>query len=550
MPNFGQKYPRQQQYISLGQFQTGFQMQKWQPLFVRKFVVLVCSLLVFAHGASAADYIDVKTLRELAYSGDFSELESELEELQTAALSGQATFDYQRDVYGAFLTTDPRMHSFVENWLNQRPNSIHARVAKVWIDYQLGWNIRGTKYAREVHPDAFKIMRRLHRSASGMAWEIFKETPGFVPASDAIFRLEPTVRTGGDLFEITLRIMAVTPNIGTLDRVVRLGEPRWGGEFELARKICAAFAHKVMTPANYTPELCMLRAVVYNKYDKETESWAWEILDAKENGTFEYLRNLDPSLIDWESKDAGDHARAYLDNEGASDFNVAYEYDQRIGSHTTLPPYGPHIEARAIVRAEDKLEHDPFDVKTLRFLIGRAIGHGGFDTAEGVAKLEKLTRALLTGSPFNGNDWSEYAMLVTFSVSPLDFNRPDPFYGNAVAYSNHTPEQLRTFMGYKVLRLEVFLAAQLQGVTEIEGEAIDYGAMTEAMVCPAIRLHRLWTQSCLNDRDDFSCQTNASAEDAIANLYEQAVVNGICSYEKSADLEDLLYRPVEVTWLD
>lgn len=211
--------------------------------------VAAVSVLLPVAGAPAEEFgyptqtIDRLAVRRLLMARSFDALDVLL-----AAYGDSVLRDYRleyrlSDAYDAFHVALPSLEPPLTEWVQRRPNSAAALLARASFFAASGWHARGTKWARETPDEQFKRMGDFFRLAVADLVAAHRLAPrSIVPYLElmAIAGSQSNLNLSRQLLDEALTLQ---PNsfLLRLQHMYNL-EPRWGGSYEAMAEFAAECA--------------------------------------------------------------------------------------------------------------------------------------------------------------------------------------------------------------------------------------------------------------------------------------------------------------------
>ena len=507
---------------------------------------LLFLLLLMASSALADPLGDAKAdLRALVSAGDIDAVDAMMDSAYRASLASHI-YDLPRVPNTAFSVTDPKTKDFIAAWRTAKPDSPHALTAQAWMLWRAGWLVRGGESAHWTYPAAFAMQADLHRQARDLAWQAFDLAPDLVPASDAVLRMAQVTHGQDYVSTIIADIMALTPNRGTLLRGFDALDPKWGGSLTEVAALCGLYAAKVVEVADYTDETCLIEAFLAVG-DGMAETWALSALDRNSNPILEYARVRD--AIYWRrGTDAANKVLArYLAKPGNYDWNAAGIHDLDYRVPHGLPPLAPEFFQRRLDHAVAEVVFDPYDAELLQ-IVFEASSYESYPLKHVDPQLQlETSRRVLTVEPFSAKAWVSYASNATF-VFHYKEDQADPFWINAMVYSNHNPFYIVNFAKSKLTNLLLLLYDDMSNDVQVR----DLPESTEqvtSMVCPLIRVTRVLDQVCTTSAKGHpSCSLADSTLRKFSQIKALAKAEHVCTAELTTPIDDLIYQPQVIDW--
>ena len=489
-------------------------------------------------------------LRDIVYSNDIERVEATVSEAQRKFEAGQADALDVRCLFRLFTLMRPETAELVEDWLKRYPDSPFAQVAQAQMLNTFSWNIRGIGKASETYPQALAEFRTMQRRAWELASAAYAANPRFLPASDALIRMANANGMRKMTREIVNMVMATDANGGTVKAYQSQIVRNWGATRQDVEWICETWAQKTPGARSDSRELCYVRGALAFP---ETYDWAHAQLATNRYPSLDILRLQQLTHPNASRADAlraaeilptFDHAPV----EANSFDRLAMIYD--------LPPLTERLSTRGYELAKRRLEHQPLNPDLIRLLqIGTkyTVPNLELDLVEyhtrQVATPEEMlgyAQRRLIASPYNPDLWALYQTALN-GVRKLEYAEEEPFRINQVVYSNHSPQSLQSYLSQKMHKYSSITKAK-QNDPALFPEVIERLLRIDRdveIVCPFVRAQRLFTAVCDGNADK-ACRVDPNKEKIFEFILEDAANRGICSTERNAPLESLLFTPMPV----
>lgn len=514
--------------------------------------VMVLALL---WAGQAAAQTSVDDLRALIVSGYIPSVEAAV---QAADAAPDMEFDAERALHPLFGESSPAMTAFLQHWLEVDPGSAPAMVAMGWHLYYAGLNMRGTEVAAHVWPAAMDIMMQDHQMAMTLAERAIAADPSLVSASD--LRLRLTVTLGrSDLVPIELeRIMALRPNRGSLMRGMGVLAPQWGGKPDQVRLLCERYASKITSVPGYDAATCEIDAVYFAGFwPGQQREEAHRLLEGNTNPVLDYARLEDATA----GRGTAQQRIALLEQTGVkSNLTVAQTYALAQAKSEVNDASWPaekkrsEVLARELALSHAAADQDPYSPKVvinyLSFVYRAAYELGiPADRDDEVRRLH----ALISVVPYNPEAWAHLAdMMNPNSYAPevdLDaFAAAEPYFANAIVYSNHDPHWINQSMMFK---LGAILAPEDSSKTrDIDDLSPEERARLDAVIhCPLFRQIKIKQAICQSQGiGTDQCFADVLEFGSILQRLQQVLDQGACKTEVGLNGYDLAYSPIKITF--
>ena len=485
-------------------------------------------------------------LRALVGAGDIDAVETMMDGAYRTSVASH-NYDLPRVLNTAFSVTDPKMKDFIAAWRKAKPDSPHAMTAQAWMLWRAGLLARGEELAMWTYPAAFALQADLHRQARDLAWQAYDLAPDLVPASDAVLRLARVTNGQDYVATVMADIMALTPNRGSLIRGTDALAPNWGGSVEEIAGLCGLYAGKVVDVSDYTDDTCLIDAIFSADLPGWPRTWAQSALDKNDNPILEYARITD--AIYWRrGTDAANQVLArYLADPENFDYYAAWMHDQDYRAPHGLPLLSPEYYQRRQLHAVAEIIFDPYDAELLQ-IVFESGSYEGYPVKRVDPQLKlEASRRVLSVEPFNPKAWFGYASDATF-VFHYKEDEADPFWINAIAYSNHRPYFLVEFGKSKLRDLMWLLYQSMMNDVQVRDlpESVE---QVDALVCPLIRAKRVMDQICATSgRGESACGLGEATLRQIRQVEALALAENVCTAERTAPVDDLMYQPQVIDW--
>lgn len=242
--------------------------------------------------------LEVQALR-LLYEAKYEDLEQLLEQLRQAAASDPAQEYRLQQGYYAFEDLQSRTREEIDAWIQARPQSTEAVVARSVQRIEAAWARRGGGYSKEVAEEAMADFRRLLALAKLDAGTALAHWPDHAVAWRSLIRAACGSEGTDVLPDLIDRVMQQAPASYTAHRtVLHFLQPRWGGSYAAMER----YAEMAQSQRERNPRLQVLRGFPY---------WA-EGVDAASDKDYERAYTLHTRALSF-----GDEA-SFLDDRAKS----------------------------------------------------------------------------------------------------------------------------------------------------------------------------------------------------------------------------------------
>ncbi|RJQ56702.1 MAG: DUF4034 domain-containing protein [Nitrospiraceae bacterium] len=194
-------------------------------------LLITCFLLVFMPAYAQGQTLGYKAL-DLLKKRSYVELDSLLEELQTALERDLGKDFVYRTTWDAFDRPNPAFERLLNEWISSRPQSPYGYLARATYYHASGWKSRGTKWAHETSADQFSQMEHFFQKAILDLDKADALKPGMLLSST--IRIDIAKATSDpSIKKLYYTALAKYP-LSFLLRQAYANTllPRWGGSFE------------------------------------------------------------------------------------------------------------------------------------------------------------------------------------------------------------------------------------------------------------------------------------------------------------------------------
>ena len=203
--------------------------------------------------------IDRLAVRRLLTSRSYDALDRLLTAYADSVL-GDYRVEYRLfDAYAAFGVAVPAVEPFLNEWVQQRPTSAAARLARASFFRASGWNARGASYASKTTNQQFVRMGKFFQLTFDDLTEALRLDPKSIVAYRQLIDLATTQREAAMSRQMLDRALKIQP-YSFLLRATYMHNllPRWGGSYEAM----ARFAEESAPYAKRNPRINALRGFV------------------------------------------------------------------------------------------------------------------------------------------------------------------------------------------------------------------------------------------------------------------------------------------------
>ncbi len=536
---------------------------------------LLCAFAVswfisgFAIAGQTTQPVGVDDLWEAIDVNNHAAVEVALSNAQLRFHSGADDQNHIRDLHQIFYTNSPQVSEFVDGWLEEFPDSIHANTAKSQVLGHTSWIIRGPEFAKHIYPQALREFHQMQHEAWEYAYKAFRADKSFRPATDSLLHL--VNGTGQDIqgYLILEYVMSNDPNMTSLSIGLSQAIPGWGGTWKKAERMCEHYGAEIDWEQGDPVTYCKLSASAY--FMNEQRPWVEKKLFTGKYPDHEYL--LISAIVHGHStRPEADFTYRYLTREGNIDYENAKQFDYNLAKMYDYPFVSEDITRRAQEVAREKLKRDPYNPKHLNTLLTlvshfTVMENGGLRSKKvgGPTREEEqeYRRRLLVAQPYEPDHWRAYFQASFPALDPNFLGMGDAFLTNAIVFDNHSTGALFDYSfnkwsllnsleslesetekeRFKALPLE----RQIRARKEIEGwiAARDGIDMDTQLRCPMMRAYRLFLHFCEHSKD-YSCTDTWQQQEMLEIVRKNVTDRRVCTGEMSSPIQELFYSPIPV----
>lgn len=196
----------------------------------------------------------------LLYEAKYEELEQLLEQLRLAAASDPAQEYRLQQGYHAFEDLQSRTREEIDAWIQARPQSVEALIARSTQRIEAGRERRGGAVSKDVAEDAMADFTRLLELAKKDAETALARWPDHPVAWRCLIRASAGTAGADALPELADRLLQQAPASYTAHRAVLFYlQPRWGGSYLAMEQ----YAEMAQAQRERNPRLEVLRGFPY-----------------------------------------------------------------------------------------------------------------------------------------------------------------------------------------------------------------------------------------------------------------------------------------------
>lgn len=531
------------------------------------FILLIClPLKAIAQTATPDD------IRNLILDRKIHQLENEMRAAQRSFQSGATHADHLRELNSVFVTTSPKIQKTAQEWLQAYPESHYAMMANAWIAYKIAWTIRGTKYANSTYHEVWPAYHAARQESARLTKQAYKADPNYLPASDGMIAHAIDGGIEIDPRTILRKVMAATPNGGTLKRALRLSQRGWGGTVADGERMCRFHAHKVKDWGAQAFDICMIHMSYNFTGWQPMQEFAERLLRTDHPAVLDIRRHVvvksnfyypgwyeTVSQMEFPKEEWRQDVIDLVHSDDFADLEFALDYDSRFAAYTDLEMVVDKVRPRARADAARVLEYDPYNLDAIAVMesnyayVRQPDGYSApvireaLNTPRAMFDLQKRVAMASSWSPAA---WD--ALTLHFAHSPnslYEFVTAQDLAANSIVYSNHDENYLRNYLENFRSFLRPYQMIQ-------DGKDYKQYAWMKDMdevqdfYCPLARAKVMYDQICTANketRDPYSrCAEELFKEELINSIVKDMRSAPACVLSKTGEFNELMFTPVKI----
>ncbi len=525
---------------------------------------LMCALAVGIAMAAvpAVAETSVDDLRALVMAGDIAPVEATLRAAEAADMAAQGEPYRQRGLFHVFRETAPGVDAFLAKWRVEDPTSAQAMTAEGWHLFAAAWNARGEAAARDVYPVAMQAFTDDFTKARDLAARAILADPDLIAASDLLLVTASKLDHGAGLLAELDRVMTRHPNRGSLLNATDGLAPQWGWWPWVSQALCAHYAPMIKSVPNYDTGTCDIDVVYSAGYPLGPEMQkAHDDLQTNDNPVLDYARLQEATFFQIPDQ----HRISVLEATKAKrplNFAEAQQLDLARAAVAGTPET---TDERKLAAADELLwrrklaDYDPTNPKAvLGYIAAQSTAVWLLQVQPDQADWVRRLKRLVSKMPYSTDAWTSLGQMTTAdlwsgkiepSVGGKEIDliaEAEPYFTNAIVYSNYTYQSLNAAMAGKVWA--VTDRVNLMYPTDPEGGTPDQNKRLEEVVyCPLIREVRITKYLC-DQRvgTGRECGSDPLILPDVEVALKKVTDRGVCHQEATLPIEELAFSPVAV----
>lgn len=226
--------------------------------------------------------VDKRAVLRLLRARQFDALDAWIVEAQDQLESDSRREYWVLDALDAFANPDPTLKALLNEWVEAKPDSWAALLARGQHRVTIGWRRRGYKWAHETPPENFAEMLEVHRKAAPDLVEALRRHPAAISAYRGLLKVGTANSAPRAVMRWVLReALKYCPDCFQVRVTYMLSlRPRWGGSY----KAMDAFAEESARASN-NPKMRLLAGYADSDrcnlaYHEDQYAAALELCDA------------------------------------------------------------------------------------------------------------------------------------------------------------------------------------------------------------------------------------------------------------------------------
>lgn len=213
--------------------------------------------------AETIDIYEISELRKMLSDERFEELNTVLEEYQSAFENDQTDEYKLYDAYNAFYMTVSAYEDFFKKWIDTTPDKYQPYLATAQYYYAKGWESRGYKFKKDTPEEQFEEMRLFFDEAEDNLRLALNINPNLMIAYKILMGIYNATENYDGENEIIKKTLELFPYSFLIKSTCSWAkEPRWGGSYMYMEEM----AKNAEIYSDKNPKLSVLYGFIY--YDQ------------------------------------------------------------------------------------------------------------------------------------------------------------------------------------------------------------------------------------------------------------------------------------------
>ncbi|MCL6613893.1 MAG: tetratricopeptide repeat protein [Firmicutes bacterium] len=198
-------------------------------------------------------------LRRMLSTGQYQKLNEILQDYQDG-VAGDIRREYEVvDAYEALAVADPSYEKLLGDWIRATPRAYQPYLARAFYYYNMGWESRGYKWAKDTNPQQFQLMENYFNQALSDLEFVLKTYPRSLVLYDLLIGMSMALGERETMDWACRKALAIYPHSFLIraDYIHAL-KPRWLGSY----REMEAFAAEAQKYIAANPRLAVLKGYV------------------------------------------------------------------------------------------------------------------------------------------------------------------------------------------------------------------------------------------------------------------------------------------------
>jgi tetratricopeptide (TPR) repeat protein len=294
------------------------------------------TLLAMSQPCLADSYPDKLHIQSLLEKREFRALDKLLTVVQENSEKDIARETEVQLAFNAFAVSKPEFEPLLAEWVTQFPKSNSAWLARAKYFENLGWDRRGSKWAKDTTDDQIKGMNSAFADAVRSTTTALSLRPATVECYAVLINIAMTRGEAERELALTRDALKAVPESFRVRRAhMQALLPRWGGSYEEMQK----FTHESQAYASKNPKLRWLRGMV---------AWDQGNVAVRDKNYELAIRRFTEAL------EAGEYNQFYTDRADA--YNRMKQYDRALADANQALQLYPQAPETLAERARTLVE--------------------------------------------------------------------------------------------------------------------------------------------------------------------------------------------------
>ncbi len=358
-------------------------------------------------------------------------------------------------------------------------------------------------------------MNAYFQEAADLAFKGFLKRPTFSPARDLALLTSQHAQVPQSKRALVGTALLANEDKHTLDLVLRLYSPNWGGSLRMQKKICKDNEEMLLKEADYTADMCYADQVISNAriikskaLTPELIKWAIGVMDAAPKDKMLGARWEDATSIRPDREEAMQVIADILPKRSP----LNYYYARQVEEQLYKLGYYDEYKRKDLEQYQLMSKRDPLNPKYLGKPLSESYEvYKRNPSQENLEAYEKNWENILIYGKYNPDIWITKATLeAEETLNPKTIPQVVNAYEHAVMLSNYSDRNISTLYGYLMM-----VRNPAQMVQEFKKMGVkDLGELKDVNVenifaktdCPYVRIVRIKKLICEEYQAGGNCQ--------------------------------------------